>query len=439
MKYRKRPPLTAREVQVLILIGLVAGAVLGTLIGTDIQLSRSLPAGGGGFFAPWEGVRAFLLRHESPYSAEVASAAQYDAYGRPAQVGENPYNLTTPFFLLPVYFPFAYAVDAATARGIWMFVNEAALVGMAFLSLRVTEWQPNRLFQIGFALLSVFGFYSVMSLLEGGPAILLGLIYLGVLYAYYTEQDELAGGLLAFALFAWEIGLLFVLFVLWKSIYDKRGRVLAGLGMMLLVLVMAAFILNPGWVFPFVSATLAELRAHFGTTAGAILVRLFPEQGEHAAQALTVLLIILLLYEWAATRHADPRRFIWAGCLTLAVTPLIGLRSELTNLVVLFPSLALIFAATANRWRRGYWLAALLLLITFLLPWGWFVRWYWLRDQRANDYLLLFLPAFTTVGLYWTRWWFVRPPRTWFDHVRSTLPAARQSTTRRRPISPGRV
>ena len=46
----------------LILIGIVAGAVLGTLIGADIQVSRGL-TGGGGFFAPWEGARAFLFQH----------------------------------------------------------------------------------------------------------------------------------------------------------------------------------------------------------------------------------------------------------------------------------------------------------------------------------------------------------------------------------------
>src|SRR5512135_1614825 len=253
MKYRKKPPVTAREIQMLILIGLVGGAVLGTLVGADIQLSRGLP-GGAGFFAPWDGARAFLFRHSSPYGTDIANAAQQAAYGRPAQAGENPYRLAIPFFVLPVYFPFALAADPSTARGIWLFVNQSALVGMAFLSLRLTEWQPSRLFQIGYALLSVFGFYSVAALLDGGPAILLGLLYPSILYAYHTGQDELAGALLVFTLFAWEIGGLFVLLILWKTIYDKRWRVLAGLVMMLVILGIVAFMIYPGWVFPFVAA-----------------------------------------------------------------------------------------------------------------------------------------------------------------------------------------
>ena len=122
------------------------------------------------------------------------------------------------------------------------------------------------------------------------------------------------------------------------------------------------------------------------------------------------------------------------ACLTLAATPLVGQRTDLSNLVVLFPSLALIFAAITNRWRAGYWLTALVFLIVLLLPWAWFLRWYWMQDQRFQDYLMLFLPAFTIAGLYWTRWWFIRPPRTWFDHVRTTLNPVRRAADPKRPV-----
>lgn len=432
MKYRKRPPLTAREIQVLVVIGIVAGAVLGTLIGADIQLSRGL-SGGGGFFSPWQGARAFLFERIPPYSGTVASTTQLQVYGQPARTGQNPYILAIPFFLLPLYFPFALSADPATARGIWMFISEAALVGAAFLSLNLVDWKPGRLFEIGFALLSVFGFYSAIALVDGGPAVVLGFLYLAVVFTYASGQDELAGALLAFTLFSWEIGVLFVPFVLWKAIYDKRGRVLAGFGMVLAILLIVSFIIYPGWITPFATASLATVRAQYGITNREVLQHLWPTYGERAAQATTILGIILLLYEWSATRHGDLRRFVWAAALTLAVTPLLGMRTDISNLVVLFPALAMIFAAISNRWRSGSWLASLLLLIVFLLPWGWFMRWYLLRDARSYDLLLLFFPVFTIVGLYWTRWWFLRPPRTWLDHVHSTVsPATRPVAGARR-------
>ncbi len=448
MKYRKHPPLTAREIQLLILIGIVSGIVLGTLIGADVQLSRGL-TGGGGFFAPWEAARRFLYQNKAPYGLEVEQLAEKLAYGGAVTGHEKPYRVTTPFFLLLEYFPLAALSDPvpakgflaylqnafsdpATARGIWMFLHEAALVGTAFLSMGLIEWKPGRLLRIAYALLSVFGVYSVVSLIEGGPAILLGFLYLAILFAYITEQDELAGALLVFTLFSWEIGLLFVPFVLWKSVYDRRWRVLAGFGMMLAVLLVVSFMIYPGWVLPFVNASLAVFRAQFGVTSREILAHLWPAYGLRAAQILTVLLVIILLLEWSATRHADSRRFIWAGFLTLAITPLIGVRTELTNLVVLFPALALIFAATASRWRLGPWLSGLLLLAVFLLPWAWFIRWYLLNDAQSYDFLLLFLPAFTIAALYWTRWWFLRPPRTWLEHARSAISATRPVATGRR-------
>ncbi|MGZ7061093.1 MAG: hypothetical protein ACXVJU_17560 [Candidatus Angelobacter sp.] len=431
MKYRKKPLLSARDIQLLILVSLIAIAVLGTLIGADIQLSRGLP-GGGSFFATWEGARAFLFEHTAPYSSTVASLAQEMVYGRLAQAGENPYFLAVPFFLMPLYFPLALIPDAATARGVWLFINQAALVGTAFLSLRLIEWQPRRMFHIAFALLSVFSFYSIVSLLEGGPAILLGFLYAAILLAYYVEQDELAGALLVLTLFAWEIGLLYVILLIWWTFHQKRWRVLAGFGMALALLMVVSLIIYPGWMFPYLISTLAMLQTSFGATSIAILQRLSPAYGVRAAQAMTVLLVILLLYEWSATRRADFRRFVWTACFTLAATPLIGLRTDLSNMAALFPALALIFAATTGRWRTGYWLTSLLLLLVLLLPWGWFVRWYWLHDGRAYDYLLLFYPLFTMAGLYWTRWWFLRPPRTWFDDMRTTLDPSRPLTSPRR-------
>ena len=453
MKYQKRPPLTSREIQILILIGFVTVAVLGTLIGADIRISKGLP-GGGGFFAPWNAARLFIYEHADPYGGEPQRLTETTVYGGVAGPGEKPYPVTTPFFILLTYFPLAAFSDPqqqqsigsvlnafsdpATGRGIWMFLNEAALVGTALLAVKLIEWQPGRTFYIAYALLSVFGLYSVMALIEGGPAILLGLLYAATLYAYSRGQDELAGALLVLTLFAWEIGILFVVLSLWKVFQEKRWRVLAGFGMIFLILMVVSLLIYPGWIFPFMISTIATLRASFGTTTSAVLVRLSPSYGEHASQAMTVLLAILLLYEWAATRAGDERRFIWAACLTLAVTPLIGFPTEPGNLVVLVPSLAMIFAATASRWRMGYWLASLLLLVVLLVPWGFFVRWYWLHEQRGFDYLFLFGPLFTVAGLYWTRWWFVRPPRTWFDHARSTLsPERRLADSRHSPRSTG--
>jgi hypothetical protein len=300
-----------------------------------------------------------------------------------------------------------------------MFLNEGALLATALLVFRLIEWSPRRIFLIAFSLLGIFSFYSISALLDGTPVILLGLLYIGILYALQTEQDELAGALLVLAFFRWEVGLLFFILVVWRVFYEKRSRVLYGFGMLMFVLLIASFLMNPGWVIPFLQSCLADLRAAYGFTSSVVLLRFWPSFDPRLIWIIPVGLILLLGFEWYAARGRDFRHFIWTSCLTLAVTPLIGLRTDLVNLVLLFPALALIFVTVVERWRWGYWVAALLYLIILLLPWGFFLRSVIFQSQSYLDLLFLFYPLFTLLGVYWTRWWFIRPPRTWLDQVRS--------------------
>ena len=222
------------------------------------------------------------------------------------------------------------------------------------------------------------------------------------------------------AFFRWEVGLLFLILVFWRVYFEKRFGVFYGFGMLTIVLLIVSFLMNPGWVIPFLQSSLTDLRADYGFTSIAILLRLWPTFNTHFIWIIPVSLILLLGFEWYASRGRDFHHFIWTCCLTLAITPLIGFRTDLSNLVVLFPGLALIFATVVERWRHGYWLDALLYLIVLLLPWGFFIRSVIFQSQFYQDLLSVFFPIFIIAGLYWTRWWFIRPPRTWLDYVRSS-------------------
>jgi hypothetical protein len=430
--FRKKPRLTRNEISLLSLVGFVALIVVSVLIGVNIGISRSV-RGGGEFYSPWNGARMFLFQHVNPYNLDVADRSQQLAYGHAADSGQNPYYLTIPFFLLPIYFPFAvisdtlfvifpskFVVDPTIVRGLWLFLNEAALLGIVFLILRLIEWSPPRIFLIAIFLLSVFSFYSDSALLDGAPAIFLCLIYWGILYALQNQYDELAGALLALTFFRWEIGFFFLALVFWRVYYEKRFRVFYGFGMLMAILLIAAFLMKPDWVLPFLQSSRADIRSAYGFTSTATLLRLLPAFDAHYSWIIPVGLILLLGFEWYAARGRDFRHFIWTACLTLAITPLIGFRTELSNLVVLVPCLVLIFATVAARWRGGYWLNALLYLIVLLLPWGLFIRSVIFQSLFYQDLLSLFFPVFTVLGLYWTRWWFIRPPRTWLDHIRSS-------------------
>jgi hypothetical protein len=184
------------------------------------------------------------------------------------------------------------------------------------------------------------------------------------------------------------------------------------------ILLFLSFLTNPGWIIPYLRANVNNLRADFGFNVRAILVDFFPAQGLILGWILTIGLFILLGYEWNATVSGRFifRRFYWTSCLTLAATPLLGFRTEMEHLAVLIIPLALVFAIVHDRWRRfGNSLTAVLMLIIFAFPWLFYFLELTRPETIARELTFLFLPLSTLIGLYWIRWWAIRPPRILSD------------------------
>ncbi|MCQ3939039.1 MAG: hypothetical protein DPW18_18625 [Chloroflexi bacterium] len=406
-----QPPsksLTRRDYQFIALVSFLFLAVSTGLVFANL----SLPRGGGDFLVHWAGARGFLFERVDPYSGEIPARVQQLVYEDSAGAGGEPYILDSPFHLLPFYYPFALLSDPQVARAIYAMLLEWALIGLALLSLRLTGWEAPRWFAVLFFLFCVLNFYTFRAVLEASPVLLLGLIYAGMLLAHQTGQDELLGALMAVSVYYWEVGLPFLLMVAWRSYNEGRVRVLAGFFMLSFVLLAVSFLTYPNWLIPYLRAGMNNLRADFGFSTFASLELILPSYGRILAWAVAVVLVAALGYEWNALQTADDRRFYWTACLALASAPLLGFRTEMEHLAVLVIPLALVFAIIYDRWKRaGAVFTVLLLLIVFGLPWAA----YFLALPRYGEMTFLFLPLFTVIGLYWIRWWALRPPRVWAD------------------------
>jgi hypothetical protein len=260
-------------------------------------------------------------------------------------------------------------------------------------------------------------FYAYISLLEGSPVILLGLFYLGILLSLRAGLDELAGALFLLSGFYLEVGAPFLLLVALWVFWERRWRVFSGTAMLGVILFTLAFFLYPGWLMPFLRAAWNSFRIGFGFTTREIFHQLWPGFGNTLSWVLTAILIVSLGYEWSGTRGANFRRFLWTAFLTLAATPLLGLPIQMDQLVVLTMPLILVIVISRERWRKwGNVIALALLILFFGLPWFLFVQGVPQGNSLSLDeWLFLFWPASAVIGLYWIRWWMIRPPRTWFD------------------------
>lgn len=417
MRSRKRASLRPREIGILFGASLAALAIIAILLSADVRMS-SLAPGGGSFFSAWNGAREFLFLHQDPYGAASAAAAQQLAYGAAPTGIADPDRLSLPFYLLPFVFPLAVIPDPNAARGVWALLSQGSLIGAIFLTMGVIDWRAPRTFVVVFSLLMLFSFYSVIALAEGSLAIILVLAYMGILWAMQSRQDELAGALIALSLCMWEVGLPFLILVTWRVFRENRWRIVAGLAMTLVILLLISFLVYPGWFLPFLTASIGMIRAPHGISASAALVGLWPQHGAQIAKGLSVVVLSVLVYEAAAGRDSDFRRFVWTASLALVATPLIGIKTDLSSLVALTPSLVLITAAALQRSRAGVWFAAFMLVLIIAFPWFLFSQWFVFRDDRGRDLLFLFFPSMSLLGLYWTRWWFLQPPRTWLDEIR---------------------
>jgi hypothetical protein len=299
-----------------------------------------------------------------------------------------------------------------------MALSEIALAGFIFFSFRLFARRIPVIFIVLLSIAGYTSFYAYRSFLEGSPAILLGLAYTAIILAFRSGLDELTGALMVLSAFQWEVGGPFLLFILFWVFWERRWRVFTGAGMLAFILLAISFFLYPGWVLPFLRAAWNSLRVGFGYSAHEILGQIWPQFGSTFGWILTAILLVTLGYEWRAAR-GNFTRFIWAVCLTLAATPLLGHRLELDQLVSLLFPVMLIVVISRERWKKlGNGVAIILLLFYFGLPWIIFtqgtLQGLGLSD---NETLFLFWPLFTVLGLYWVRWWMLRPPRTWLERA----------------------
>jgi hypothetical protein len=367
------------------------------------------------FLVPWLAARTFLQYGESPYGEPAAQRAQIVHYGRIAAPGEDPLYLWLPLPIELFYFPLAMIPNYAWARGLWMTICEAALVGTVALALRMTGWKASRNLQVALLLFGVFWIYGWLSLVQGGTSALVALSMAGLMAALRAERDELAGALLLPLLLAPRSSGVFVILILWWIIRHRRWKVFSGLLMLVLALMAVSFLVLPDWVVPAVRGALSHSLFTPGYSSIALFASWSPGLGLRLAWLLAGILLLLLLGEWGIAPGRDFRRLLWIVSLTLAVTPFLGIPVRLSDHVLLLLPLVQLLTVLTERWpgRGPLGTAWIVLGCIFVATWSLPL---WLAYTGAAaalvDVLVLFPPLLLIIGLYWMRWWIIRTPRS---------------------------
>jgi hypothetical protein len=401
-----------------ILLVILAIAAIGGLVWANTIYARAHP-GERDFFVPWLAARTYLVYGDSPYSTPAAQRAQVVLYGHMAGENQDPLRLSIPFPVELIYFPFALVSDYILARALWMTCLEIALAALAFLSLQLTGWKPARTLLAFIVLFSVIWVYGFLPLAGASAVIFVAPAVAGLLLALRDGRDELAGALLVFPFFKPEIAGLLVLLILWWAIYHRRPRIVAGFLMTLAILLALSFFILLNWWMPFFGGWVSHISYNPGITPGSILALWWPVFGPRLGWILTAIILVVLFIEWRAIRRKDFRHLLWTASLTLAAAPLLGIPVSSTDCVLLFFPLVLFLSILAERWSHpGRWgISGIVLIIIFLALWLANAGLGFPDASAPNNFMALIFSILLVLGLYWMRWWAVRPPRTWSDSL----------------------
>ena len=203
--------------------------------------------GGNDFLVHWVGTRALFIDGISPYSDTVAERIQTLAYGRPAQPGEHELRVAYPLYSVFVFLPFALISDYELARALWMTTLEAALIGLAILSLKLTRWKMDLWLLPFFLIFSIFWYHSLRPLINGNAVILVAFILVAAFAALRTKRDEFAGILLALSTIKPHLALVPIIFIVIWTISLQRWRTLGWMVVSLVLLSVSAALFVPDW------------------------------------------------------------------------------------------------------------------------------------------------------------------------------------------------
>ncbi len=400
-------------------IVLLVIALLGGLTWANTLYARAHP-GEKDFFVPWLAVRTFLTYGDNPYSSPVAQRAQVVYYGRLASGAEDPLRLNIPFPFALFYFPFALVMDYALARALWMTCLEAALIAMAYLCRKLVDWKMTRSLLIFYFLFAILWIYGFLPLISSRAVIFAALALPGLLIALRDGRDELAGAILLVTFISLEITGVLIVFLFWWVLDNRRYRILAGFGMTLAILLAVSFFILPDWFIPYLGGMISHIKHNPGFTTGGILAAWWPIVGNRLSLAMMCLLLVVLVYEWREVRKKESRHFYWTLSLTLAITPLLGMKILPHDYVVLFFPLNVLLSIVAERWLKpGRWgLTGLILLGIFLGFWILTAGMLYLSELKGLiNILVITFPMILVAGLYWIRWWVMHPSPTWSDSL----------------------
>ncbi len=392
--------------------------VLAGLVWANYKFAR-FNIDGNGYSIQRIAIQSLEKSGTSPYGDQVTNQIRTAVPAENAFVRDNYPRYTSPLISGLLIFPFTLVSDLTLAHALWTTCQLLAIFVILLVSLKVSNWKPAWYSFFLFALFTIFSFHVIIPWLDGGLPIWAAFFLVLVLVAISSSHNELAGAFLALAIAQPQMVILPVLFILLWSISRRKAVLVLWFFITLILLTVVSLLLSPGWLLEYV-----RLLFHFtdnfppGNLA-LIFSTISPALGKQLGWLVSGFMALILLIEWYLALRKDFRWFLWTVCLTMVISQWIGIPTIPANFIELTLPMVLISALLSERWAHGgRWASVVIALI--LLLWQWAVLYMDMVGSQPSMQLnlLLPLPVVLLVGLYWVRWWAVKPRRLLIEELR---------------------
>lgn len=401
-----------------IFIFFLAIILIGGLVWADFNLAQWNIAGDG-FSIQWISIQSLAKSGSSPYSDEVTTQLRENI-----QVVSSFIVGSSPYYIYPLYsgfviFPFTLIGDKTLAHAIWLTAQLCIIFAMIIIALRLTGWKPVWYIFFLFSLFTIFSYHIVIPWQYGGLTVWSAFFILVALLAIGDSRYETGGVFLALASIQPQLVLLPTIFIVIWAISKKRNTLILWFFITLILLSAIGLFLVPDWIIQYLRLLYKFLNNLPPGTPSGFFRSMWPGLGKQVGWLIMGSSGLVLLIEWFLALKKDHRWFLWTVSLTMVISLIIGIPVIPGNFVELILPLVLISAMLTERWSRaGPWVAVFITILLFI--WEWMLYYKDVSGSTPGNQLnLIFpLPAVLLIGLYWVRWWAVKPRHMLIEELR---------------------
>jgi hypothetical protein len=391
--------------------------LLAGLVWVDYRFAQSGVAGEG-FSIQYLGIQSLVKAGSDPYGDQVTAQIQQSVSTENAFVIDNYPKFTSPLYSGLVIFPIALIGDRVVAHALWLTLQLLLIFGILLLCLRMTSWKPSWYTFFLFTLCLVFSYQVVVPWLDGGLPVWVVFFLVITFIAIGANRNEVGGVFLALAMVQPQMVILPVAFTIIWCLSTKKSVLVVWFLITLVILSVISLFIVPDWIIQYIKLLYNFSRYFPPGTPGLFFSINFPGLGSQLGWLVSGLAVIILVVEWFLSLRKDFRWFLWTVCLTMVLSQWVGIPIVPMNFIQLIIPFILISAMLTERWQRGGpWAAVVIAAVLFVWQWGV----YYLdlhSSQPAMQLNLIFpLPALLLIGLYWVRWWAIKPRRLLIEEL----------------------